>query len=58
MSLKRKRPEGSRNGDIVDALTELAEWERNTNRNSHKANAYRKAAAAIAALDHRYLHIT
>jgi len=53
MSLKRKRPDGALNEDIVDALLELAEWERNTNRAAHKANAYKKAASVIGALDHR-----
>ncbi len=41
------------NGDIVEVLSELAEWEKNTNRNNHKANAYSKAAATVGALDHR-----
>jgi DNA polymerase/3'-5' exonuclease PolX len=53
MSNKRKRADGNMNEDIVEALTELAEWERNTNRNSYKANAYAKAAAAIGSLDYR-----
>ncbi len=56
MSGKRKRSEGSPNEDIVSVLLELAEWERNTNRATHKANAYKKAAAVIGALDHRYKH--
>jgi hypothetical protein len=55
MSGKRKRSEGSPNEDIVSVLLELAEWERNTNRATHKANAYKKAAAVIGALDHRYI---
>jgi DNA polymerase beta len=53
MSGKRKRSEGSPNEDIVCVLLELAKWERNTNRATHKANAYKKAAAVIGALDHR-----
>jgi DNA polymerase beta len=56
MSGKRKRSESSPNEDIVSVLLELAEWERNTNRATHKANAYKKAAAVIGALDHRYKH--
>ena len=55
MSGKRKRSESSPNEDIVSVLLELAEWERNTNRATHKANAYKKAAAVISALDHRYI---
>jgi DNA polymerase/3'-5' exonuclease PolX len=54
MSGKRKRAaDGNMNEEIVDALTELAEWERNSNRNTYKANAYAKAAAAIGSLDYR-----
>jgi len=57
MSLKRKAPssDGNMNADICTALTELAEWEKNVNRNQYKHNAYRKAAVAIAALDHSRL---
>jgi DNA polymerase beta len=53
MSLKRKRASDGVNEDIVDVLLELAEWETNTNRATHKANAYRKAAAVVGVLGHR-----
>ncbi len=53
MSLKRKRASDGVNEDIVDVLLELAEWETNTNRATHKANAYRKAAAVVGAVGHR-----
>jgi len=55
MSLKRKAPssDGNLNADICEAMIELAEWEKNVNRNQYKHNAYRKAAGVIAKLDYR-----
>jgi len=55
MSLDRKAPsaEGNHNADFCSALIELANWEKNVNRNHHKHNAYRKAAQALANLDFR-----
>jgi len=55
MSLDRKAPsaEGNHNADFCSALIELANWEKNVNRNHHKHNAYRKAAQALAGLDFR-----
>jgi len=55
MSLKRKAPssEGNPNADFCEALIELANWEKNVNRNHHKHNAYRKAASALAELPNR-----
>ena len=53
MDRKAPKSEGNLNADICDALIELAVWEKNVNRNQHKHNAYRKAAQAIANLDHR-----
>ncbi|CAH0406968.1 unnamed protein product [Chilo suppressalis] len=47
---KRKNPcEGKGNADFCEFLIELAEYERNVNRNIHKYNAYRKAASVLAA---------
>lgn len=47
---KRKNPAGTDNlnGDFCDFLMELAEYEKNVNRNIHKHNAYRKAASVLA----------
>lgn len=46
---KRKGPsDDNPNADIVDMLMELANYEKNVNRQMHKFNAYRKAAGAIA----------
>ncbi|KAJ1529363.1 hypothetical protein ONE63_006151 [Megalurothrips usitatus] len=47
---KRKNPssDGNLNHDISDFLSELADYERNVNRNIHKYNAYRKAASSIS----------
>jgi len=55
LGMKRKAPSSSSNLNTVfcEALTELAEWEKNVNRNQFKSNAYRKASAAIASLDYR-----
>jgi len=53
MSQKRKAPSSAENSDICAALIELAEWEKNVNRNQHKSNAYRKAADVISKLDYR-----
>lgn len=58
MSSKRKALSSSSSGsnlnsDFCDALLELAEFEKNVNRNQFKHNAYRKAQVAIAALDYR-----
>jgi len=52
---KRKAPVGMDgiNEDIVKALLELAEFEKNVERNRFKEKAYTKAAATIGALDHR-----
>lgn len=55
MSAKRKEPsnDANPNGDICDFLVELADFERNVNRNVYKYNAYRNGAAAIAKLPAR-----
>ncbi|XP_063244396.1 DNA polymerase beta-like isoform X2 [Bacillus rossius redtenbacheri] len=47
---KRKAPssDNNLNHDITEFLTELANYERNVNRNIYKYNAYRKAASSIA----------
>lgn len=46
---KRKGPsEENPNGGITDFLMELANYEKNVNRQMHKYNAYRKAAGVIA----------
>lgn len=48
---KRKGPGGSEenvNAEFVDFLMELANYEKNVNRQMHKYNAYRKAAGTIA----------
>lgn len=48
---KRKAPssENNPNHDFCNFLTELANYERNVNRNIYKYNAYRNAAIALAA---------
>jgi len=55
MSLARKAPplDGNPNAQFCEALLELANWEKNVNRNHHKHNAYRKAAQALAGLNYR-----
>ncbi|XP_071439901.1 DNA polymerase beta-like [Hetaerina americana] len=52
---KRKAPssENNPNHDFCDFLTELANYERNVNRNVYKYNAYRKAASALASYGKR-----
>nr|CAD7458976.1 unnamed protein product [Timema tahoe] len=47
---KRKAPssENNTNHDFCDFLSELANYERNVNRNIYKYNAYRKAASILA----------
>ncbi|KAK5638695.1 hypothetical protein RI129_012990 [Pyrocoelia pectoralis] len=47
---KRKNPsnEGNPNHDFCEFLSELAEYEKNVNRNIYKYNAYRKAASALS----------
>lgn len=52
---KRKAPSSSNNpnADFCDFLTELANYEKNVNRNIHKYNAYRKAASVLAGLTYR-----
>ena len=51
---KRKAPEaGNPNQDFCDFLFELANYEKNVNRNVHKFNAYRKAAGVLAKLPER-----
>ena len=46
---KRKAPnEDNPNQGIVDFLFELANYEKNVNRNVFKHNAYRKAASVIS----------
>ncbi|CAG2058971.1 unnamed protein product, partial [Timema podura] len=47
---KRKAPssENNPNHDFCDFLSELANYERNVNRNIYKYNAYRKAASILA----------
>ncbi|KAF5284225.1 hypothetical protein FQR65_LT00225 [Abscondita terminalis] len=48
---KRKEPSNSDNvnEDFCEFLNELAEYEKNVNRNVYKYNAYRKAASVLAA---------
>lgn len=47
---KRKTPsEDNLNLDFCDFLNELADYEKNVNRNVHKYNAYRKASGTLAA---------
>lgn len=52
---KRKAPanDGNHNKDFCDFLMELADYEKNVNRNVHKYNVYRKAAGILAALPKR-----
>jgi len=51
---KRKAPEaGNPNQDFCDFLFELANYEKNVNRNVHKHNAYRKAAGVLSKLPER-----
>lgn len=51
---KRKAPDSNNpNADFCDFLIELANYEKNVNRNVHKYNAYRKAASVLGALDYR-----
>ncbi|XP_053480803.1 DNA polymerase beta isoform X1 [Ictalurus furcatus] len=45
---KRKAPQETLNEGITDFLIELANYEKNVNRATHKYNAYRKAASVIA----------
>ncbi|XP_046851949.1 DNA polymerase beta-like [Xenia sp. Carnegie-2017] len=44
---KRKREDDGPNTEFCNVLNELAEYERNVNRQIHKYNAYRKAAAVL-----------
>ena len=53
MDRKAPKSEGNHNADFCEALIELANWEKNVNRNQHKHNAYRKAAQALSNLDYR-----
>merc|ERR1712126_755193 len=53
MDRKAPKSEGNPNADFCEALIELANWEKNVNRNQHKSNAYRKAAQVLSNLDHR-----
>ena len=53
MDRKAPKSEGNLNADFCEALIELANWEKNVNRNQHKANAYRKAAQTLSNQDHR-----
>lgn len=50
MSSKRKAPTADNNPNAVicDMLIELADYEKNVNRDMHKYNAYRNAANAVA----------
>ncbi|KAG7177706.1 DNA polymerase beta-like [Homarus americanus] len=50
MSNKRKNPtsENNLNASVCELLLEIAEYERNVNRNVHKYNAYRNAASTLA----------
>ncbi|XP_014204780.1 DNA polymerase beta [Copidosoma floridanum] len=52
---KRKAPDTSNNlnHDLCDFLTELANYERNVNKNVFKYNAYRKASNTLAGLPER-----
>ncbi|XP_014251968.1 DNA polymerase beta-like [Cimex lectularius] len=51
---KRKAEDISNpNHDFCEFLHELADYEKNVNRNIHKHNAYRKAAQTLAALPNR-----
>ncbi|XP_028400199.1 DNA polymerase beta-like [Dendronephthya gigantea] len=45
---KRKREDDGPNAEFCNILNELAEYERNVNRQIHKYTAYRKAAAVLA----------
>ncbi|XP_038061153.1 DNA polymerase beta-like [Patiria miniata] len=46
---KRKAPQNENpNKELVDVLSELANYEKNVTRQMHKYNAYRKAASTIA----------
>jgi DNA polymerase beta len=47
---KRKNPSENNNPnvDFCDFLIELADYEKNVNRNIHKYNAYRKAATVLS----------
>ena len=53
MDRKAPKSEGNPNADFCEALIELANWEKNVNRNQHKSNAYRKAAQVLSNLDYR-----
>jgi len=46
---KRKAESDNPNQDFCDFLIEIAEYEKNVNRNIYKYNAYRKASSALAA---------
>jgi DNA polymerase beta len=51
---KRKAPDSDNpNQEIVDFLLELADYEKNVNRNVFKNNAYHKAAGVLAKLPER-----
>uniref|UniRef100_T1J7P5 DNA polymerase n=1 Tax=Strigamia maritima TaxID=126957 RepID=T1J7P5_STRMM len=51
---KRKAPSSDNpNADFCDFLIELANYEKNVNRNMHKNSAYRKAASVLAQLTYR-----
>ncbi|CAF0917211.1 unnamed protein product [Didymodactylos carnosus] len=56
MGTKRKL-EDNLNSELVDFITELADYEKNVNRMMHKYNAYRKAATSIAKVDHKITSI-
>ncbi|KAG1672953.1 DNA polymerase beta [Nymphon striatum] len=49
MTSKRKAPSANPNSDFCDFLIELADYEKNENRQLYKYNAYRKAASVLAA---------
>ncbi|KRT86188.1 hypothetical protein AMK59_1203 [Oryctes borbonicus] len=48
MSKRKKPSEDNSNHDFCDFLIELADYEKNVNRNIHKHNVYRKAANVLA----------
>ncbi|KAJ8951147.1 hypothetical protein NQ318_021591 [Aromia moschata] len=48
MGKRKATVEGNPNHDFCEFLTELAEYEKNVNRNIHKYNVYRKASSVLA----------
>ena len=50
---KRRKQAQNPNADICSFLHELADYEKNVSGVLFKSNVYRKAASALAKLDHR-----